>query len=108
MNNILSDDIEIKIGCIANAMNIIGNKWTALILKDLFTGPKKFCQFEKSITDINPRILSQRLDMLEREKIIASKAQSGSNRKQYYLTKKGTDLLPILQSMAKWGFKYYQ
>ena len=107
MNN-LSPEIETKIGCVAKAMDIIGNKWTALILRDLFVGPQKFCQFEKSILDINPRILSQRLAMLEKEKIITSSCQIGNSRKQYFLTQKGKDLLPILQSMAQWGLQYYQ
>ncbi len=66
--------IESKAGCIAGAMEIIGNKWTALILRDLFTGPKRFCELEKSVGKINPRTLSQRLDDLEAHGIITKKA----------------------------------
>ena len=57
--------LEPKVGCIASAMEIIGNKWTALILRDLMSGPRRFCEFEKSVGNINPRTLSQRLDYLE-------------------------------------------
>ena len=99
--------IETKAGCIASAMHIVGNKWTALILRDLFSGPKRFCELEKSVGSINPRTLSQRLDDLEASGII-SKASFAEvpPRTEYSLTEKGEDLLPILKQMAAWGKKY--
>jgi DNA-binding HxlR family transcriptional regulator len=100
--------IESKVGCIAAAMQIIGNKWTALILRDLFTGPKRFCELEKSVGGINPRTLSQRLDDLQAEGIIIRRSFSEMPpRTQYCLTKKGEDLLPTLRQMAIWGTKHY-
>jgi len=100
--------IEPKAGCIAGAMEIIGNKWTALILRDLFSGPKRFCELEKSVGGINPRTLSQRLDDLEAHGIITKQSFAEvPPRTEYTLTKKGHDLLPILQQMATWGTKYY-
>lgn len=99
--------IEPKVGCIASAMEIIGNKWTALILRDLFAGPKRFCELEKSVGNINPRTLSQRLDDLEAHGIITKKSYAEvPPRTEYTLTPKGQDLLPILQQMAAWGTKY--
>ena len=101
--------IEPKVGCIASAMEIIGNKWTALILRDLFTGSKRFCELEKTVGNINPRTLSQRLDDLETHGIITKKAFSEvPPRIEYTLTQKGKDLLPTLEQMAAWGTKYYQ
>ena len=101
--------IEPKVGCIAGAMEIVGNKWTALILRDLFTGPKRFCELEKSVGKINPRTLSQRLDDLESHGIITKKSFAQSPpRIEYTLTEKGTDLLPVLKQMANWGTKYYK
>lgn len=99
--------IEPKVGCIATAMEIIGNKWTALILRDLFSGPKRFCELEKSVGSINPRTLSQRLDALEEQGIV-TKATFAEvpPRIEYALTEKGRDLLPILKQMAAWGTKY--
>jgi len=100
--------IEPKVGCIASAMQIIGNKWTALILRDLFGGPKRFCELEKSVGGINPRTLSQRLDDLEVHGIITRKSYAEvPPRTEYSLTSKGKDLLPILRQMATWGTKYY-
>jgi len=51
--------LESKSGCIAGAMEIIGNKWTALILRDLTNGPCRFHELEKSVGGINPRTLSK-------------------------------------------------
>jgi len=107
--------IEPHIGCIASAMEIIGNKWTALILRDLASGPKRFGELEKSLTDnhgaasISPRTLSQRLDDLAEHGIVNRQSFSEvPPRCEYSLTSKGTDLLPILRQMAIWGEKYYQ
>lgn len=99
--------LEPKVGCIAAAMQIIGNKWTALILRDLFEGSRRFCELERSVGNINPRTLSQRLDDLEAEGIITKESFAEvPPRTEYALTPKGYDLLPILRQMAAWGNKY--
>ncbi len=103
-----TEALEPKVGCIASAMQIIGNKWTALILRDLVTGPKRFCELEKSVNGINPRTLSQRLDDLESHAIITKQAYAEvPPRIEYTLTAKGQDLIPVLRNMAEWGNKYY-
>jgi DNA-binding HxlR family transcriptional regulator len=100
--------LEPKVGCIASAMEIIGNKWTALILRDLAQCPKRFSELEKSVGNINPRTLSQRLDDLEKHGIITKKSFAEvPPRIEYTLTQKGEDLVPVLQQMAAWGEKYY-
>lgn len=101
-------ELEPKNGCIAGAMEIIGNKWTALILRDLSSGPKRFSELEKSVGKINPRTLSQRLDDLERHSIITKQAYAEvPPRIEYALTEKGEDLMPVLRAMSDWGDKYY-
>jgi DNA-binding HxlR family transcriptional regulator len=100
--------LEPKVGCIAAAMEIIGNKWTALILRDLTNGPRRFSELEKSVGSINPRTLSQRLDDLEAHRIISKQSYAETPpRTEYTLTKKGEDLIPVLKQMAAWGDKYY-
>ncbi len=100
--------LEPKGGCIAAAMQVIGNKWTALILRDLASGPMRFCELERSVGSINPRTLSQRLDDLAAHGIII-KQQCGDSptRPEYSLTDKGQDLIPVLRQMAAWGTKHY-
>lgn len=100
--------LEPRVGCIASAMDIIGNKWTALILRDLAAGPKRFGELEKSVGNINPRTLSQRLDDLEQCAIITKQSfHEVPPRIEYTLTQKGEDLIPVLRQMAEWGTKYY-
>ena len=103
-----SPKLEAKDGCIASAMAIIGNKWTALILRDLYGGPKRFGELEASLSGISPRTLSQRLVELEHCGIITKESfNEVPPRTEYTLTQKGKDLLPVLQQMAAWGTKYY-
>lgn len=99
--------IEKHPGCVAEAVSIMGNKWTALLIMELAKGPTRFCALEDSLNGISPRTLSQRLDDLE-EKLVISKKKYAEvpPRVEYALTKKGRDLIPILKSMATWGNKY--
>ncbi|HSX05932.1 MAG TPA: helix-turn-helix domain-containing protein [Candidatus Saccharimonadales bacterium] len=100
--------LEPKVGCIASAMEIIGSKWTALILRDLADGPKRFSELEKSVGAINPRTLSQRLDDLEKHAIVTKRSYAETPpRIEYTLTAKGKDLVPVLKAMSAWGDKYY-
>lgn len=103
--NDLTQTLESKAGCIASAMQVIGSKWTALILRDLASGPIGFCELQKAVGDINPRTLSQRLDDLENHGIV--RRDERGTRPVYSLTDKGTDLIPVLRQMAAWGNKYY-
>ncbi len=99
--------LENHVGCIAAAAEILGQKWTALILRDLHSGAKGFCELERTVEGINPRTLSNRLDELERHDIIQKDSCAGApNRCEYHLTQKGKDLVPILRNMANWGERY--
>jgi DNA-binding HxlR family transcriptional regulator len=104
----IATSLEPKTGCIASAMEIIGNKWTALIIRDLSSGPKRFSELEKLVQGINPRTLSQRLDDLEKHAIVTRQCFAEvPPRIEYALTEKGEDLLPVLKAMSAWGDKYY-
>ena len=108
----LSNTVEPKLlepmtGCIEAATEILGSKWTALILRDLASGHCRFCTLEKTVGKINPRTLSKRLDDLEAQGVITKVTYPEvPPRVEYTLTQKGQDLLPILEQMATWGEKY--
>lgn len=105
MKNISS--LEPHVGCIQSAMDVIGSKWTALILRDLAASPCRFGDFERSIPPLNPRTLSNRLDaLLEHGIVEMCDSKGGLVHRSYRLTKKGQDLIPVLRSMADWGEKY--
>jgi DNA-binding HxlR family transcriptional regulator len=99
-------EIESRPGCVAEALSVVGNKWTALIALELSRGTARFSTLEHTL-GISPRTLSQRLDDLKQKKLITKKNYAEvPPRVEYELTQKGQDLIPILMSMAAWGDKY--
>jgi DNA-binding HxlR family transcriptional regulator len=94
-------DAECAVACTAE---IIGSKWTAIIVHDLSEGPRRFSELERACPGISPRTLSERLDMLEREGIVARQSYPESPpRVEYELTSKGGALLPIIHAMSEFG-----
>lgn len=99
--------IEPREGCINKTLQVIGDKWTPLILRGLVEGASRFSTLQKSLGCISPRTLSQRLDHLEAEGILTKQSYAEMPpRIEYTLTEKGRDLVPILRQMAEWGEKY--
>lgn len=94
--------------CIQTTLRIIGDRWTGKILRDLSNDINTFSALETSLEGISPRTLSQRLDMLEQEKIVIKKQYcERPPRYQYVLTPKGNELHDVIHKMAEWGGKYY-
>jgi len=92
---------------VAATSDLIGSKWTALIVHDLSEGPRRFSQLEHACHGISPRTLSERLHMLEEEEIVARRSYPESPpRVEYELTQKGRDLLPIIEAMSKFGHSW--
>ena len=94
-------DAECAVACTAE---IIGSKWTAIIVHDLSEGPRRFSELERACPGISPRTLSERLDMLERQGIVVRQSFPESPpRVEYELTAKGDALLPIIHAMSQFG-----
>ena len=93
---------------ISNVLDIFGDKWTFLLIRDLFLFNKhEFKEFLGSPELIATTTLTDRLKRLLAEGIIAEQVHpENASRKLYYLTQKGKDLLPIMVEMARWGSKY--
>jgi DNA-binding HxlR family transcriptional regulator len=91
-------------GCsVAACAEIIGAKWTALLVHDLSEGPRRFSQLEHSCPGISPRTLSDRLRNLEQEEILVRTNRHDPPRVEYELTPKGKALLPIIGEMRRYG-----
>jgi DNA-binding HxlR family transcriptional regulator len=89
---------------VAATAEIIGTKWTSLIVHDLSEGPRRFMALEHACPGISPRTLSERLDMLERGGILIRRSYPESPpRVEYELTEKGRALLPIIREMRRFG-----
>jgi DNA-binding HxlR family transcriptional regulator len=94
-------DATCSVACCAE---IIGAKWTAVLVHDLSEGPRRFTELEHSCPGISPRTLSERLRALEQEDILVRRSYPESPpRVEYELTDKGADLLPIIEEMRRFG-----
>ena len=94
-------DEQCSVACTAD---IIGSKWTAVILHDLSEGPRRFSELERSCPGISPRTLSERLRALEQDRILERRSYSESPpRVEYELTPKGEGLLPVIEAMRRFG-----
>ncbi len=90
------------------ALEVIGDKWTLLIIRDMMIGGKRyFGEFLKSKEKIASNILTNRLQSLEKEGIIYKTKDTEHKQKIIYLlTEKGINLFPILMENARWSLKY--
>lgn len=92
---------------IEETLKIVGRKWTLLIIRDLFRGKKRFSDFQRSLSGISPKTLSQELKKLEQDGIITRKIfPERPPRVEYYLTRMGKELKPIVESIEVFGNKF--
>ena len=92
---------------VAACAEIIGAKWTAILVHDMSEGPRRFSELEHSCAGISPRTLSERLRWLEQEGIVERRSYPESPpRVEYELTEKGGALLPIIAEMRRFGHEY--
>jgi DNA-binding HxlR family transcriptional regulator len=92
---------------VAACADIIGAKWTAILVHDLSEGPRRFSELEHSCLGISPRTLSERLRALEDEGIVTRQSYPESPpRVEYALTEKGKALLPIIEEMRRFGHSW--
>lgn len=94
---------------VARTMQVVGDPWTMLILRDLFrTKTLRFRDLQDSLKRIAPTVLSARLKSLEEQGVVASRLYSEHPpRAEYFLTDKGRKLGPVLKAMYAWGEQHY-
>src|ERR1700761_7312279 len=91
---------------IAKPLSFLGERWTLLVLRDLFLGRRRFDQFQASL-GVATNVLSRRLATLTDEGIVERRRYSEHpERFEYVLTEKGRDLQPILLALLAWGDRY--
>lgn len=89
---------------ISTGLEIFGDKWTLLIIRDMIFGKARFKEFAEGKERIPTNILSSRLkSLVEQGFIMKEPYQLKPKRYQYTLLEKGNDLIPIMQAMAKWS-----
>ena len=88
-------------------LEILGDKWTLLVVRDIFLGKHTFKDLQSSAEKIPSNILTDRLKRLEQNKVVCRELyQEHPKRYRYYLTQKGRDLKPVMESLIVWSNKY--
>jgi DNA-binding HxlR family transcriptional regulator len=90
---------------VARTLDLIGERWTILVLRDLFLkGPRRYQDLQESLAGIAPNTLSARLKAMEASGLIERKLYSEHPaRLEYYLTDKGRSLGPVMKALRDWG-----
>jgi DNA-binding HxlR family transcriptional regulator len=92
---------------VARPLDVIGDGWSLLIIRDAFDGLRRFGQFQKSL-GLAKNILSARLQSLVSHGILrTAPASDGSSHHEYVLTEKGRGLFPVLAALRQWGDEYF-
>ena len=90
----------------ARTLELIGERWTMLVIRDVFSGRRRFDQIQESL-GVARNVLASRLQLLVDEGILEKRAyQERPERHEYFLTEKGLDLWPILVALIGFGDKY--
>ncbi|MFK8020891.1 MAG: winged helix-turn-helix transcriptional regulator [Pseudomonadales bacterium] len=101
------DDLNQQQCSVARASAVLGDRWSLLILSDLFLGVKRFDDFHKRL-GLSRTTLTNRLKLLEDHVVIDRRLyQTQPDRYEYRLTTKGHDLFPVVSTLVTWGDKYY-
>ena len=91
---------------IAAALELVGERWTLLILRDVFLGTRRFDDLQRNL-GVARNILQSRLERLVDEGVLRrERYQERPERFEYRLTRKGVDLWPVLVALMKWGDRY--
>ncbi len=93
---------------IAKAMEVLGEKWTFLIVRELLLGSSRFNEFQRGLPLISPTLLTKRLASLEAHGILVKKAIKGQKGYEYFPTESCKELYPVMEQIGIWGMRWAQ
>jgi DNA-binding HxlR family transcriptional regulator len=91
---------------IAKAAEVLGDKWSLLIVRELLMGANRFNVLQRGLGNISPTILTKRLNEMAGEGIVIKKKIQGQKGYEYFLTESGQELLPVLEQFGTWGMRW--
>ena len=96
-------------GCpIATTLDLVGDRWSLVIIRDMLIGKKRFGEFMTSPEGITTNILADRLKRMENSGLVARRPyQNRPPRHEYSLTPRGDALLPVLQAICRWANRQF-
>jgi DNA-binding HxlR family transcriptional regulator len=103
---VLGKDYEGQVCSIARSLELVGERWTLLVIREVFNGRRKFSEMLRSL-GVARNVLTDRLQGLVDEGILERRPYSERpERYEYFLTEKGLDLWPLMVSLMQWGDKW--
>jgi DNA-binding HxlR family transcriptional regulator len=103
---VLGKDYEGQICSVARSLELIGERWSLLVIRDVFRGKRRFDEIQQSL-GLARNVLTARLQRLVDEGILERRAYSERPpRFEYFLTEKGIDLWPVLVAIQGWGDRH--
>ena len=91
---------------VARALEVLGDRWALMILRDAFDGLRRFSEFQKNL-GLAKNILTSRLKLLvESGLLMTQPASDGSAYKEYVLTDKGRSVFPVVVGLRQWGERF--
>ena len=91
---------------IAKATEIIGEKWTVLIIREALMGSTRYSEFQRGLSLISPTMLSKRLDSLVAHGLLMKKKIPAQKGYEYFPTAACKELLPVIRSLGDWGMRW--
>src|SRR3954452_5144800 len=89
---------------IARALDVIGERWALLVVRELVFGPKRFTDLQAGLRRVSPDVLAQRLRDLEAAGVVARRTlPPPAASRVYELTDRGRELEPVLRALGRWG-----
>jgi DNA-binding HxlR family transcriptional regulator len=92
---------------VAKALEVVGDRWTLLLVRDMLLGPRRFQDFQQSLPGIPPNILSDRLKLMDEHGLATRRFYSEHPpRAEYALTDRGRELGIVVGALAAWGSRH--
>jgi DNA-binding HxlR family transcriptional regulator len=91
---------------ISKAMEVLGDKWSLLIVREIMLGGNRFNVMQHGLSAISPTVLTKRLNELTEQGVIFKKRIPGQKGCEYYLTQSGQELWPVLEQLGNWGARW--
>jgi DNA-binding HxlR family transcriptional regulator len=99
--------VEYKQFCpVAKASELLGERWTFLIVRELLMGSRRFNELQRGMAQISPTMLTKRLNELVDNGLVVRKKISGQKGYEYFLSQAGKELWPVVKELGEWGMKW--
>ncbi len=90
---------------IAKAAEVLGERWTLLIVRELLLGSTRFNELQRALSHMSPSLLTKRLEELQQADLIVKQKTRGQIFATYHLTPEGRQLSPVIEALAAWGMR---